>query len=73
MRRPSREEVLGRFRRITEAKYQDADETICCCGETLGEGGSLCRHGGCMSQKDWTIYQTVLNFQKKQETRNEST
>jgi hypothetical protein len=36
-------------------KFRNIDPSVCCCGETLGTGGSICYHGGCLSAKEYII------------------
>ncbi len=36
-------------------KYRDIDENLCCCGDEIGKGGSICNHGGCRSSKEYII------------------
>lgn len=36
-------------------KYRKIDPKLCCCGSIIGEGGSLCHHGGCRSAKEYAI------------------
>ena len=36
-------------------KYRKYDDELCCCGEQMGHGGSICHHGGCRSMKEYTI------------------
>lgn len=31
-------------------------DDLCCCGETMGRGGEICRHGGCRSAKEYATY-----------------
>lgn len=35
--------------------YRNIDPDICCCGEQVGSGGSICHHGGCRSAKEYAI------------------
>lgn len=47
------------FKRLCERwlkwKYRKYDDDLCCCGETMGEGGSICAHGGCRSATEYAI------------------
>ena len=36
-------------------KYRHHNHEICCCGEQIGHGGSICYHGGCRSMKEYLI------------------
>lgn len=36
-------------------KHRRIEDDLCCCGATIGEGGEICRHGGCRSAKDFVI------------------
>ena len=38
-----------------EWKYRNVDPELCCCGDTIGQGGSICYHGGCRSAKEYAI------------------
>lgn len=40
-------------------KYRKIEDDLCCCGATIGEGGEICRHGGCRSAKDFAITSAV--------------
>lgn len=42
-----------RFRRI--------DPLLCCCGSNIGQGGDICRHGGCRSAKEHAV-STALDY-----------
>lgn len=42
-------------RRWLEFKYRHQDDSVCCCGSNMGEGGSICHHGGCRSMKEYVI------------------
>lgn len=56
--RPSEEIVpLQRMirRRRVEWKYRNEDPDVCCCGCMMGQGGSICHHGGCRSMKEYCI------------------
>jgi len=36
-------------------KYRKYDDELCCCGEQMGHGGSICYHGGCRSMKEYVV------------------
>lgn len=36
-------------------RYRKVDPELCCCGDVMGEGGSICGHGGCRSAKEYAI------------------
>lgn len=36
-------------------KYRKVDPDLCCCGSHIGQGGSICSHGGCRSAKEYAI------------------
>jgi len=36
-------------------KYRHEDPNVCCCGCLMGQGGSICHHGGCRSAKEYAI------------------
>lgn len=36
-------------------KYRNIDPELCCCGDQIGRGGSICAHGGCRSAKEYAI------------------
>ena len=36
-------------------KYRRVDPDLCCCGSQMGQGGSICHHGGCRSAKEYAI------------------
>lgn len=36
-------------------KYQLYDPDICCCGDMIEKGGSICHHGGCRSMREYTV------------------
>lgn len=36
-------------------RYRNIDPELCCCGDTIGSGGSICHHGGCRSAKEHAI------------------
>lgn len=42
-------------RKWLEFKYRHHDGDVCCCGSQMGQGGSICHHGGCRSMKDYVI------------------
>jgi len=42
-------------RRRLEWKYRNEDPDVCCCGCMMGQGGSICHHGGCRSMKEYCI------------------
>lgn len=35
--------------------YRFVDEDLCCCGSYMGQGGSICGHGGCRSAKEYAM------------------
>ncbi len=44
------------FRRLYWTwKYRNVDPDLCCCGDRIGCGSSICRHGGCRSAKEYAI------------------
>lgn len=43
------------FKSYYSFKWRNVDPEICCCGERIGHGGSICHHGGCRSMKEYTI------------------
>ncbi len=45
-------------------KYRHKDPEVCCCGCNMGQGGDICRHGGCRSAKEYAI----TRFVAKRET-----
>jgi hypothetical protein len=48
------------WKRLTlEWKYRRQDENICCCGAYIGQGGEICYHGGCRSQKEYVITESL--------------
>jgi hypothetical protein len=36
-------------------KYRQIDHDVCCCGEQIGKGGSICLHGGCRSAREYLM------------------
>lgn len=36
-------------------RHRKIDPDLCCCGCMMGEGGSICHHGGCRSAKEHAI------------------
>jgi hypothetical protein len=36
-------------------RYRKIDPNLCCCGDWIGQGGSICGHGGCRSAKEYAI------------------
>lgn len=36
-------------------RYRKIDPDLCCCGSQMGQGGSICHHGGCRSAKEYAI------------------
>lgn len=44
---------------VARWKYRKIDPELCCCGTNMGEGGSVCGHGGCRSAKEYAITQAV--------------
>ncbi len=42
-------------------KYRKIDPNLCCCGCELGQGGSICHHGGCRSMKEYCITTEIDN------------
>ncbi len=48
------------FKRLRlELKYRQQDPNICCCGSYIGQGGDICYHGGCRSQKEYVITESM--------------
>lgn len=45
-------------------KYRKYDDELCCCGEQIGHGGSICYHGGCRSMKEYTITSELETLNK---------
>jgi hypothetical protein len=43
---------LGLYELI-DHEWDAIDESYCCCGSVVGEGGSICAHGGCVSAKHY--------------------
>ena len=35
--------------------YRFVDPELCCCGDQIGCGGSICHHGGCRSAKEYAV------------------
>jgi hypothetical protein len=48
---------------IAKWKYRHVDPNLCCCGDMMGKGGSICHHGGCRSMKEYCIT-TETGFDK---------
>lgn len=46
-----------------DGKHRHVDPEICCCGCIMGDGGSICYHGGCRSMLEYarTSYEQDLN------------
>ena len=40
---------------IARWRYRKIDPDLCCCGSQIGEGGSICGHGGCRSAKEYAV------------------
>lgn len=38
-----------------EWHFRFVDPDLCCCGCKMGEGGSICHHGGCRSAREYAI------------------
>lgn len=36
-------------------RHRKIDPDLCCCGSRMGQGGSICHHGGCRSAKEYAI------------------
>jgi len=45
-------------------KYRHYDPDVCCCGCMMGEGGSICHHGGCRSMKEYVITSELKKYDK---------
>lgn len=43
-------------------KYRKYDDTICCCGASIGSGGDICYHGGCRSLKEYIITKEIEKY-----------
>lgn len=48
-------------------KYRHYDHDICCCGDYMGHGGSICYHGGCRSMKEYIITSELDRLFNKKE------
>ena len=42
-------------------RHRKIDPDLCCCGSRMGQGGSICHHGGCRSAKEYAITREVNN------------
>ena len=40
---------------LAQWRYRKIDPDLCCCGSQMGQGGSICHHGGCRSAKEYAI------------------
>jgi len=47
------------YRQWLEWKYQNVDPEVCCCGELIGNGGSICAHDGCRSAREYAITSAI--------------
>lgn len=47
------------LKRYFQWKYRHQDPAVCCCGCMMGEGGSICHHGGCRSQVEYCVTSSV--------------
>lgn len=59
---PCRQTARKLYTRWLEWKYRKYDDTVCCCGARMGEGGSICHHGGCRSAKENMITNRVIDI-----------
>lgn len=46
-------QLIRKWAKWKYRKYKH--DNVCCCGETVGEGGSICAHWGCRTQYDWAV------------------
>lgn len=51
--------IRALYRKWLEWKYRKHDPELCCCGEMIGDGGSICAHGGCRSAVEWCVTSQV--------------
>lgn len=42
-------------------RHRKIDPDLCCCGSQMGQGGSICHHGGCRSAREYAINCEVNN------------
>lgn len=47
---------------VARWKYRKICPELCCCGTQMGQGGSICGHGGCRSVKEYAITRDVTGL-----------